>query len=178
MGKKSKKRKKNKYNKTEFREIICNQCGLCPNGTQPDFCFDELYKINPKKFTKRTFKSLTEAKRWLVVLGHKDLTSCHENDFKDFFQMSFCEAGLCDDSPRKGEDCRNIIGCLMQFRRQLLSLEDNEQPPVRHHGRKKNKHQKNKYRKKRYVVQPYPTFFCNEEAKGEVREIIDGVKDQ
>lgn len=180
MGKKSRrKRKKYKYTKTEFVDIICAQCGLCPKGTDPVFCYGDVYKDNPKKFIRVIFKNLMEVKRWLINVGHADPTFCPDEDIEYIFRMGFCQSNYCKQKPPGNRNkCDYLAGCLTAFRKQIKNPTGQVLQLDEYRGRNKKKNRKYKTKKKkqkaRYVPQPYPTFFCNEGMQKEVRRIVDG----
>lgn len=175
MGKRSKnKRRKLKYTKEEFQEIICNQCGLCGVGTDPVYCYGEVYKKNPKLFTKTIFKNLIEIKRWLINVGRANPSLCSDEDLKYIFHMSFCGSNFCECKPKRGDACGHLPECLNAFKKQLKDPSSNVYPIANYRGRNKKKKQKNKKaNKNRYVPQPYPTFFCNESMEPEVRRVVN-----
>lgn len=167
MGKSNK--RKYKYSKPEFIGVICTRCGLCPEGTNPSFCYDEVYTDNPKRFIKSSFKNLIEIKRWLINAGHQLAKNCRDDDIEYLFQTSFCDSNYCNMMPELGEKCVYFSNCLLAFKAQLK----NKTPkivPIKHNKRGKTK----KKQKTRYIPQPYPTFFCNKNMEQEVRTIVDG----
>jgi hypothetical protein len=182
MGKKSKrKRMKYRYTKTEFTDIICTQCGLCPKDTDPVFCFGDVYKESPKKFIRVIFKNLMEVKRWLVNVGQSHPSFLPDEDIEYIFKMGFCSSNYCGQRGAKNT-CEYLAGCISAFRKQiknpngqLIHLSDFRN---NFNNAKSSKKQKKKNRKKaakaRYVPQPYPTFFCNERMESEVKRIVDG----
>lgn len=175
MGRKSKKkRRKLKYTKEEFQNIICQQCGLCPTGIDPDYCYGVVYKKDPKLFTKTIFKNLIEIKRWFINVGRANPSLCSDEDLKYIFHMSFCGSNFCGEKPVRGQSCERLPECVSAFKKQLNNPNGNVYPIADYRGRNKKKKRKNKKaNSKRYVPQPYPTFFCNEGMQDEVRRVVD-----
>ena len=175
MGRKSKKkRQKLKYTKEEFQNIICEQCKLCAPGTDPVYCYEGVYKKNPKLFTKTIFRNLIEIKRWLINVGRANPALCSDEDLKYIFTMSFCGSNFCGEKTVRGQTCDRLLECVSSFKKQLSAPGSNVYPLADYRGRSKKKNRKNKKAKKnRYVPQPYPTFFCNERMEPEVRRVVD-----
>jgi len=171
MGKKSKKKRKNyKYTKTEFVDIICTKCGLCPEGTDPVFCYNDVYVNNHKKFIKVIFKNLIEVKRWLVNIGHSDPTFCPDEDIEYIFKMSFCQSDYCKQRPLANHNCAYLAGCIGAFRGQIKNP-NNQIMLLNEYRNRKKKEKKNK---NSYKQQPCPTFFCKPGMEDEVKKIING----
>lgn len=160
MAKKRKKKNKKlkrrfKYSKHEFMDICCRQCQICADGVDPAFCYPKVYKQDPKKFMLEIFGLL-------LVIHDEILNGTHqsgktpEKEAAEIFNRVFAKI---DFSNRK--KARRDFYC------QML-----DQTPLKAQGKKKKK-------KQRYVVQPYPTFFCNPEFMEEVKATInDGNDDQ
>lgn len=162
MSRKSKKKRlKYHYTKTEFMDIICAQCGLCPNGTEPIFCYGNVYKDSPKKFIRTIFKSLMEIKRWLINAGHPKESLLSNSYIEYMFSASFCSSNYCGQYNSK-KNCEYLTDCISAFKKQSKSYKSV--------SNKKCKKDSNK----RYVPQPYSTFFCNAGMESEVRRVING----
>jgi len=170
---------KYRYTKTEFMDIICTQCGLCPKDTEPVFCYGDVYKESPKKFIRVIFKNLMEVKRWLVNVGQAHPSFLPDEDIEYIFKMGFCSSNYCGQRGTK-KNCEYIAGCISAFRKQiknpngqLIKLSDFRNAKTTS-SRKGKKKKRKKAIKERYVPQPYPTFFCNERMEPEVKRIVDG----
>ena len=183
MGKKSKdKRKKLKYTKTEFQQIVCAKCRLCSSGTTPEFCYGEVYIANPKKFISIIFKNLLEIRTLASKISDVDPIFLSDEDIEYIFTTSFCSSNYCDQNKIENGVCSYLPGCLSVFRKQLKP--QTEGKLIISSRRKMSKKERRQARVKqaqssgnvvtRYVPHPYPTFFCNESMKEEVRRIVDG----
>ena len=75
MSKKNRLKKKRKYSYTkgEFVDNICSMCGICEPGTDPKFCYGDVYLEDPKYFVKKTVKNLAEMRRWLTIIAARAL---------------------------------------------------------------------------------------------------------
>jgi hypothetical protein len=185
MGKKHKKKKKLKkdMNKDEFRKIICSQCRVCHINSSLGFCYDSMYKADPKTFVKFCYKKLRNIKDW-YILGDDSHASTTQ---MKVFEKVFCSSGICNfwrvdfttGSQRSGH-CRYSFGCFLEFNEQKKGKGDEgvcKRRKLKHiagaaHYTKPKGHAKGK----RYVCEPYPTFFINdnEEWKAHVKGVIDG----
>lgn len=146
-----------RYSRDSFKNIVCSQCDLCPIGTEPNFCFDEVYKSNRKLFMKKTLKKLK----------HQHLsTPMKYLEIFDLVKKVFCKDNFCKRNNNK-KQCVYIHNCVAKFKQQLLN---NGKPLLFSKS-------DTVYRKKR-LIQPYPTFFCNEGFKKQIREIIDADNDK
>lgn len=169
MGrKKNKKRRKLNYTKSEFTSLFCSKCMLCAAGTDPTFCFEQVYKQNPKLFVKVIFKHLQDLSTWLFDSG-QDVVIGFDDSIEYIFKHAFCSSGFCGKKYPNG--CDMIVGCLTAFRSQMkggpkVTL-DMSAPQGKRQKNKKNK------KKERYVAKPYPTFFCNEPFKTEIEKFIN-----
>ncbi len=191
MSKKSKlKRKKYQYSKHEFIQAVCGKCGLCKSPINPEFCYESVYKDNPKTFTKVVLKQLFDTRHWLLSAGHPSIATCPDENIQYILETVFCASDFCGKLPEEGQECKAITGCLYTFRRQIKGLDKNidifdnvckvitgntpaNSNVINYQDFKNKKKQKQKYK---YVVsQPRtPTFFCNENFKKEIGEILDG----
>jgi hypothetical protein len=174
MGKKSRRKgtkRKYTYTKAEFMDIICPQCGLCAEGTEPFFCYDEVYKTNPKLFVRNIFRKLiTET---LPVAISSGILAEDDDDLEELFREIFCKSNFCKEYTPLDDNCPYIAGCMAAFRNQLnpgmiISISE-----VRNQQRRGGKKGKNK-NKGRYVPVAYPSFFCNDEFRPEVNRILYG----
>lgn len=163
MGKKSK-RKKHKYTKKDFIAIYCSQCKICKNNNpNPIFCYDVIYKQNPKKFSE-IFKQLLKSGKWLM----SKITVTQSNYQKALdlaFRETFCVDGRCKRKIKINTNCLsknvcvNSTECFFNFKQQI-----NSGSCCKIKKRKKNN---------RYIPEAYPTFFCNNGFKKEVMEIVN-----
>lgn len=192
MSKKSKlKRKKYQYTKHEFVQAICDKCSLCKPPTNPEFCYEGVYKDNPKEFTKLILEQLLDIRRWLSNAGYPCIIACPDEYIQYVLQTVFCSSNFCGKLPEEGKTCKALAGCLHVFRRQIKGLDKdtaifddvcnsilgNVSVPnnvINYQDFKNKKKQKQKY-KYAVTIQPRtPTFFCNENFKKEIGEILDG----
>jgi hypothetical protein len=164
MGKKNK--KGYKYTKHEFMSICCSKCGICHDGFSPDLCYSDLYVVHPKKFIKVIFRNLLKSKHLITEYNpymHGHVQGMIYNEaLENFFIKVFCSANLCDKY-NSSKQCVNINMCLSDFKYQLNGHSTADKVSV--FSKKKNQ---------RYVVQPYPTFFTNENEKfsKEIKRIL------
>lgn len=163
MGKKKnkKKRAKRKYkifNKTQFVDIICNNCLLCGHKPDPSFCYGKIYKKGPKVFINEIYTKLLGYGLWLK--NEPDVTI--DNSFiMDDFKRIFCRSGICDIDETEIE-CQNILVCYASFRHQF------------HDADKRNKKKKKNKKNKSVVFRAYPTFFTSNDKqwKEQIKEIL------
>ncbi len=166
MARKGKnKRKQRKYSKRQFVEIVCSNCNMCANKGDPIFCYNSIYKINPKRFG--------------TVLGNLMRISKHYKDSDlsasdigiEQFSDTFCHTGVCSNS--FSAFCPLLPDCHEIFSAQV---EDKEKSiPLKHKVTKFI--QKSKGRKRaRYVCHAYPTFFSsnNDKFKATIERILHG----
>lgn len=185
MSKKSKlKRKKYDYTRDEFISIVCNKCGLCKLPIIPEFCYNCVYKDNPKKFTKLIQEQLFDVRHWLSNAGYVNIDMCPDEHIQHVLQTIFCESNFCGKFTGEGNQCKAIVGCLHALRRQIKgtdnlikfnevcnSILNNTYPNniLDYHNFKDRKKQKISHK-----IVRVPTFFCNEKFKKEIGEILDG----
>lgn len=159
MGKKKKNKKKQKrYNKGQFEDIVCRQCGIC-KFLGPTFCY-EAYKIDPKTFMDRCYMALLKLNLVLEKSGGSvELMR---------FQEVFCYSGLC--GPNKQYSCLELLECFTEFKKQVNGEESGKKFSV-----KKNKKQrKRELKREETIVVAYPTFFSsdNEDFKAKIEGIL------
>lgn len=150
-------------------DICCSKCMLCKVGTDPTFCYEQIYKKEPKLFIKTIFRRLLEMNKWLLNQsqgGKKE----YEEELEYIFKNSFCKDGFCNDGVYG--QCKKTANCLLAFKSQLTSG-----PRINVRVRNTNyeakpKKSKKEKRKDRFVAKPYPTFFCNEPFKTEVEGLL------
>lgn len=166
MGKKSKKkRRKLNYTKSEFQQIFCNKCMLCPANTDPTFCYEQVYKQNSKLFVRVIFNRLIQLNKWLFESDNSEIKGFDES-IEYIFKNAFCSSGFCGKKYPSG--CEMITGCLMAFRAQMKGGPKINISMSAPQGRKTKKDKKT-----RYVAKPYPTFFCNEPFKSEIEVLLN-----
>ena len=107
---KNKKKKKNKVlNERKFIRKYCKACRLC-RCPQPDFCFKELYLVNPQIFVNEVFQKLVRLPDWPVI--------CYAET--ETFRDIFCSETVCDQAAnRNGIKCTHTLECLRLFRDQI-----------------------------------------------------------
>lgn len=178
MGKASRKKKlrrrKLKYNKSEFIGIFCSKCMLCPRGSEPSFCFEQVYKKNPKLFVQVIFNHLLELTGW-VFDSHQDFLKDVDDINTYIFKHAFCSSGICGKKYPNG--CEMQLGCLAAFKAQVSGEEKVKITTAVGVTGKKKKKLKRKH-KQRYVAKPYPTFFCNEPFKSEIEGLLNEDNDK
>lgn len=163
MGKKSRKKFKYRYTKSEFKDIVCAHCGLCPKNTDPAFCFDEVYKKSPKLFMNTIYGKLVQH-RWPIPSDFDEVDDRVEN----FFKKTFCDSNICEYNKYNDGVCKQLEACVTKFNAQLQSGSAISLSKPTKTKKKKGK------KKPRYVVAPYPTFFCSDGFETKVREILNG----
>jgi len=193
MSKKSKlKRKKYEYTRDEFIQIICSKCGLCSSPVIPEFCYNCVYKDDPKKFTKVILEQLFDVKHWLLSAGYPSTKLCPDEPIQHILQTIFCDSNFCGKFPGEEGQCKATAGCLHSFRRQMKGIDSNldifnkmcnsilndtvHSNVISYQNFKNTKKQKQKYNHIT-IVPRAPTFFCNEGFKKEIGEILDGNND-
>jgi hypothetical protein len=160
--KKHKRRAARIYSRKQFSDIICGQCGICPYYTEPEFCFEEVYKHNPKGFMEKVYPRLLELKKNYRSKA-RHVSSMPKEDFKKLI----CCSCVCFDTKKDCEDCCDSSDCYDTFMDSTCGLHvvaDIKET-------KKKKKEKNKY-----IPVPYATFFSSSK-KGfqeEIQRILYG----
>jgi hypothetical protein len=161
MSKKKHKQKPPKvYSKKQFSNFICGQCQICPYYTEPEFCFEEVYKHNPKGFMEKVYPHLLDIKR-----TYRDSAKHVSMMTKEEFKKKICGACACFDNRKDCEDCCDSSDCFDTFMDSTTGL----------HIAVTTKEKKNK-KKNKYVPVPYATFFSSSK-KGfqeEIQKILYG----
>jgi hypothetical protein len=184
--KKSKRIKKN-YNKKEFTEVFCQTCLVCSHPS-PGFCYNSLYKHEPKRFINEVFNNLIDLHAAYQAMGRSMRSMSVEQ-----FQNVFCRTGICfDGDVSASASCDNIKDCYQEFARQLgldgtaiireadasnlISFKNNE---INKRFISYNKKKKKTKGKMRYVCTPYASFFSRDNAdfQAEIRKILYGDND-
>jgi len=172
MGKKSKKkRKKVRYNKTDFANILCKRCAICDPGTDPGFCYDQMYKTHHEKFTHNCYTKLLKAN----YLDDTTVLMSMSNFSKEFADV-FCASGICDTDkvviPKDSSihfggmiHCVHIWDCIKAFHYQMnyagVNMPFNGPHPEKKSKKQLRKEKRKQFREK-YICKPYPTFFSND----------------
>lgn len=166
MARKGKnKGKQKKYSKKQFIEIICSNCNICNNIGKPIFCYNSIYKLNPKRFT-------VVLKNLLNIRSHFESLDIPVSDIGiDDFARTFCNTGICNNA--YSAFCPLLPDCHEIFAAQVEN--ENKHTSLKHKVTKFKQKHKGK-RKVRYVCQAYPTFFSsnNEKFKATVERILYG----
>jgi len=155
MGKKRRKKNrkdKDKYNKKQFIDIYCHNCGLCSiNPPDPIFCYEELYNSDPNKFLVSCFAGLLRTAREMEDSGcsGKDITM---KQFHDIFCVPFCEE----------ETCSFVSDCYHVFKDQIKGTIKSK-VSIRKNRKKKKK------KRGQYICQPYPTMFTNDNKEWQIK---------
>jgi len=186
--KKNKKIKKN-YNQKEFCEVFCQTCLICQTDVKPGFCYNGLYRHEPKSFINKVFNNLIDIHAIYQSMGSSMKAMSVEQ-----FQNVVCRTGVCfngDGYASAGCDQRNT--CYKDFMKQQgipnpgLIIESNVADLIEFKNNKTRKgyisYNKKKKRKKgnrRYVCTPYATFFSRDNAdfQSEIRRILYGDNDK
>ncbi len=157
MSKKSRRRKKNRrkfYNKKEFMNIFCNNCGICEGD--PTFCYDEIYKAMPQVFLTKVRPNLEEVKNWNELNSVKGISTVLD---AGQFRFAFCTA--LEGISSCGMDitsCPHMTTCYTLFKAQASGKKI--------HGQRKKPNRKEKKAKK-YIAKPYPTLIISKDEKWE-----------
>lgn len=195
MGKKGKKNKKKdkrikrNYNKKEFTEVFCQTCLVCDHPS-PTFCYNSLYKHDPKPFINKVFNNLIDIHAAYQAMGRSMKSMSVEQ-----FQNVFCRTGICyvDCDVYASASCDLTNGCYKEFMQQLgidnsaIMHESDASDLIKFENNKTSKryisYSKKKKRKgkgnKRYVCTPYATFFSRNDTdfQAEIRKILYGNND-
>ena len=193
MGKrgKRKKQKKNRkvrknYNKKEFSEVFCQTCLICQDH-KPDFCYNSLYKYEPKSFINKVFNNLIDLHAAYQAMGRSMRSMSIEQ-----FQNMVCRTGICyDGDVFASASCDMTQDCYKEFMKQLGIAHAgtiHEMDAANLISFKNNKtskryisyNKKKKKRNKRYVCTPYATFFSSDNAdfQAKIRRILYGDNDK
>ena len=187
-GKRYQKKKKNKkvkrnYNKKEFTEVFCQTCLICDH-LSPGFCYNNLYKHEPRPFINKVFNNLIDVHAAYQAMGRSIKSMSVEQ-----FQNVFCRTGICF----KGDvfasaACDSVKDCYQEFMQQqgvnnsamiheadasnLIDFKNNKTNKRYISYSKRNK----KKGSGRYVCTPYATFFSRDDAdfQAEIRKILYG----
>lgn len=151
MGKNKKSKRKLRYDKTQFKDIICENCRLCPIDThfKPDFCY-AYYKYNNKIFLRKTHPKLKQIE-WPDP-PYLQLT---------IFCNIFCAHCMKDNSgDLDTEYCSDFDKCFNIFKLQIDPIYTDSLNSDLFNKNVLDKKINKKYKKKeKFVVQAYPTFF-------------------
>lgn len=139
-------RKKRKYNKSEFVNIVCNNCELCRNVGNPTFCYNVIYKKHKQKFIQKIFPKLLRLRNKQEVSGVL-FCFCNPETFRSEFEQTFLKDKLVK--------YKDIFEYLELFRLQLTDFNN----------------VKDTLKRDKYIVKAYPTFFANNWQK-EISEIL------
>lgn len=180
MGKNKRKKhnKKKVLSRTKFISKVCEQCLVCGDDTDAEFCYDVMYLKRPNTFRNFCEILLTATEEWVI---DEEGTVSQENI--ELFESIFCEANMCDT--KNDGSCHNLGYCMDAFNSQIThsynidgededtweaermgadstGMEWSTPKYQRYSDRKGNKKKKNK--KKQKTV-PIATFFCNDPEK-------------
>ena len=177
MGKKAKRKHARKYYcKSEFKDIICEQCKLCPEGTDPIFCFEDVYKGHKDAFMYYVYPSLIKFRKRVLKMSSGDyLHDKSDSSIHSVLEKSFCDSNYCGKRESNGKSCEYSVGCLSLFRKQLQSAPQDDMFPEEEEPARKTKKSK---RQRRYVPEVYPTFFCSDGFIEEVNKVGDNTEEQ
>ncbi|RLF88022.1 hypothetical protein DRN34_00365 [Thermococci archaeon] len=173
-GRKRKKKNKHKFSKVEFREIVCAKCKLCETDEarmHNFFCYNQIYKLNPKRFIKITFPKILEVTTWIENSANPASQRSDDN-LMYLMRHIFCESGVCGREFTSWDElnrCEYEEDCFLSFRNQLNGELKTSPKLIAEQNRRRKRSKK---KKRRVVVQPYPTFICNPEFIDEIREIL------
>jgi hypothetical protein len=166
MARKGKnKRKQKKYSKKQFVEIVCSACNICENVGNPIFCYNSIYKLNPKRFP-------TVLKNLLNLRSHFEDLNLPASDLGiDQFAETFCNTGIC------GNMFTGFCPLLPDCHDIFISQVDDEHKPIslKHKITKFKQKSKINSKKRRYICHAYPTFFSsnNKKFKDTVERILN-----
>jgi hypothetical protein len=171
MGKKRKNRKR-LYNKKEFINIFCNNCGVCKGD--PVFCYEEIYKENPELFISKVRKHLKEVCDWKKDKGTNNISlSLLPAEFRYAFCNALAETNACGIDTL---NCEYFQKCYTIFENQAFGKRNE------YSNRYNRKQKKTKQRAiNRYVCKPYPTIIVSDDDdwKKFIKEILsDGNSDR
>lgn len=189
-GKKRRQKQKAKrisrnYTKKEFSEVFCQTCLICSDRC--DFCYNSLYKHDPKPFIYRVFNNLIDIHATYQGMG-KSIKSLSVEQFENVV----CRSGICfDEDVYASASCDLTNECYKTFMTQVGV----ENPPLIHEANSNNLilfkakkistkyvtayRKKKKKKKARQVYASYPTFFSrdNAEFQAAIKRILYGDND-
>lgn len=156
MGKKKKKKKNRRklYNKKEFVNIFCNNCGICEGD--PTFCYNDVYRQFPHLFLTKVSKNIQEVRDW-NKLKRMEGTSMFFDPGQ--FKYAFCH-GLAEQQACGIDvvNCEHFGTCYELFKSQFF-------------GKKQSKlslrRKKKATKAKKYIAKPYPTLLISKDEKWE-----------
>lgn len=109
MGKRKKNKDKKSISGRRFVRKYCNRCKIC-HSPNPTYCFDAVYKSDPKAFTTGIFPELFRIHWW------PDPSAEETSKFKSIF----CPPDVCNISAANGGGrCIHFNECITAFRSQV-----------------------------------------------------------
>jgi len=166
MARKGKnKRKQKKFSKRQFIEIVCSGCSVCQDIENPFFCYNTIYKSNPKKF-------VDVLKNLINIRNHLELSNQLVGDLEvEEFAETFCDTGICNNI--FNVFCPTLPECHTMFKAQANS--EGKTQSLKHKVAK-FKQKVNARKRRRYICHAYPTFFSsnNEKFKADIERILHG----
>lgn len=176
MSKKSK--KKQQYSRYEFMDICCEKCMLCSANTSPIFCYDLVYKQNPKRFISHVFKNLMDITS-RIANGEEYCSTDLKDEAAKIFDKAFHDVYFSDKEKSRDLFIEQVCANRGKNYYDSYSVE-NEHTSGICNNLKKNKKQKRKENKKKskFVVEAYPTFFCNPGFLEEINILLNANNDK
>lgn len=115
-------KKRNFFSRKNFVTIICKQCNLCKQISNPTFCYDSVYRTDPHNFIQNFYKFLLDYK----TEENKEFKQLHEIT-KQSFAKKLCPK-ICSNV-KNGLECILLPGCYEDFIDQLLEYDDSLKKP-------------------------------------------------
>lgn len=131
----------NALSRKKFRKRFCRKCGMCGPAATMRFCYNNIYKSDPKVFTEVIFPLIEKNKNRLKTMSEQLLIA----DFQDLqlFRTIFCLHDICTGC--KGVDMLDVKSCHAAFCTQISNA-------VRRSDIRKNKIKKIKPKPEMYFA--------------------------
>jgi hypothetical protein len=167
----AKRKNKKMLTKWDFTGMLCTQCMLCREGTEPEFCYQHVYKQNPKRFIELVFPRLLKAGE-RIMDGDFDGEANPAKEMNKLFDFVFSIVHFQNRNAARIDFANQVTAPTFSpsSRKKTDKQLAREERTAK---RKAKKAKKGKKGKKRYIVAAYPTFFCSGGMKEEIRSIID-----
>jgi len=173
-----KNKKKQQYSRHEFMDICCDRCMLCAANASPVFCYDVVYKQNPKRFISHVFKNLIDITS-KIANGEDVNNDSPEEEASRIFSKVFYDVYFSNIKESRELFIEQVCG--NEFDKtdkddpdETELVKDSIKSPFKciRISKKQKKNKKNK--QKRFVAEAYPTFFCNPGFIEEINNTLNG----
>lgn len=169
----AKRKNKKLLTKWDFTGMCCSKCMLCREGTEPEFCYQHVYKQNPKRFIEAIFPRLLNAGD-KIMDGDFDGDADSAEEMNKLFDFVFSIVHFQNRNAARIDFANQITAPTIS----PSSKKKTDKQLSREQRTANRRAKKGKKKAKRYIVEAYPTFFCSSGMREEIRNIIDADNDQ